>query len=397
MLARAADPAGPWSGRGVLNVSHAGGDLEAPHSTLYAMKTGVRAGGDVLEMDVRLSADGQLVVHHDDTVDRTTEATGLAATMTLAELQALDNAYWFVPDCWSCRDRAPEAYRLRGIRTGERPPPPGFTADDFRIPSLLDVVNAFPHRLLDIEIKGSYPADAATADALAAFIAERGIADRVLVASFDAALLGRFKELAPEVATSPSLDEMVEWFATRGPLPQHAVLQVPPMYGDIEVVTRQLVEDAHANGLAVWVWFNGNDDDSPVVWDHLIDLGVDGLVTGKPQQAQRTIAARGVVVRSAPELPATAPVAGGVARVRVACPGLHVDRCRSRLVFGLDGRVAGTADVAVARGRTRRVMVDLAPWARRAVAGGALPVTAIAFPVGDDTAPALRRVVLRST
>ena len=53
--------------------------------------------------------------------------------MTLAELQALDNAWWWSPTCWPCRDLSEEDYPLRGVRTGNAPPPDGFTSEDFRI------------------------------------------------------------------------------------------------------------------------------------------------------------------------------------------------------------------------------------------------------------------------
>ncbi|MDH3708221.1 MAG: glycerophosphodiester phosphodiesterase family protein, partial [Acidimicrobiia bacterium] len=301
------DPTSEWQERRVLNVAHAGGDLEAPHSTLYAMKTAVAAGTDVLELDLRLSADGVLMAHHDTTVDRTTEATGPVRDFTAAELHALDNAHWFVPNCWSCKGLPDEAYELRGIRTGERPAPAGFGPEDFTIPTLAEVVATFPHRLLDVEIKDGSDG-IATAEALATFIADHGPSDRYLVASFDDDLLDHFKALAPDVATSPGLDTMTQWFATREPLPDHEVLQVPPEFSGIEVVTQQFVDDAHAAGLAVWVWFNGTDDDSPETWRHLIDLGVDALLTGKPAAAEPVIEANDVRFTVAPEVDDVASV-----------------------------------------------------------------------------------------
>ena len=97
-----------------LNIAHAGGDQAAPHSTLFAMAQAVEAGASVLELDVQLTGDGVLIVQHDDTVDRTTEATGPVADLTLAEIKALDNAYWFSPECWPCQDRPLEEYIYRG-------------------------------------------------------------------------------------------------------------------------------------------------------------------------------------------------------------------------------------------------------------------------------------------
>jgi glycerophosphoryl diester phosphodiesterase len=136
-----------------LVIAHAGGDFEAPHSTMYAFTEAALAGTDVLEMDVMLTADDVLVVHHDDTVDRTTETTGAVRDLTYAELAALDNAHWFVPGTWSDQSLPADAYELRGIRTGERPPPPGYGPDDFRIETFRAVAEAFPDHVLDVELK----------------------------------------------------------------------------------------------------------------------------------------------------------------------------------------------------------------------------------------------------
>ncbi|MCY3953146.1 MAG: glycerophosphodiester phosphodiesterase family protein [bacterium] len=70
--------------------------------------TTAAAGADVLELDVQLTADNVLIVQHDDTVDRTTEANGPVAERTLAEIQTLDNAYWFAPGRWGDRSRPPK-------------------------------------------------------------------------------------------------------------------------------------------------------------------------------------------------------------------------------------------------------------------------------------------------
>ena len=99
--------------RPVANLAHAGGDYEAPHSTIFAMRTAVEAGADIIDLDLRLSGDGVIMVQHDDTVDRLTGDTGAATSFTAAQLQAMDNAYWFVPNCWSCHDRAPSEYRYQ--------------------------------------------------------------------------------------------------------------------------------------------------------------------------------------------------------------------------------------------------------------------------------------------
>jgi len=398
--AREAPPADAWLRRRPLNIAHAGGDLEAPHETMSAYVTAVRAGADVLEMDVRLSADDQLVVVHDATVDRTTGATGPVRDRTAAELQQLDNAYWFVPGCWSCHDRPESEYVYREIRTGVKPPPRGFTPADFTIPTLRQVFDRFPDRLLDIEIKDG-PDGMRAAEKLAALLHETGRGDRVAVASFDDAILEHFKALAPEVATSPGLARMTGWFFDRTPMPEHRVLQVPPVYTGLTVVTPEFVADAHRLGLAVHVWFNGDDDDVPAVWDALLDMGVDGLITGKPKLLQQTLDRREQVFRVAPAV--TGPLGTGFlqARLPVHCPALAADRCRAVVLvvspIGPRGSTVplalGLADLAPGTGGVARLLAPTPPgmWRRAERAG----ITAVFRPGNADTAPATVPVSLR--
>ncbi|NND66765.1 MAG: hypothetical protein HKN19_04175, partial [Halioglobus sp.] len=117
-----------------LNFAHRGGVIDFPENTLYAYAEAARAGADVLEMDVYQTQDNELVIIHDDTVDRTTNGTGRVTDLTLAELRALDAAFWYIPGEGVRRDRAGEDYTFRGIATGEKPPPAGYAPEDFRIP-----------------------------------------------------------------------------------------------------------------------------------------------------------------------------------------------------------------------------------------------------------------------
>ena len=108
-----------WTDRRPLHIAHQGGESEVPSATMYALKTAIRKGADMLEVDVHATADGELVLLHDTTVDRTTEGTGNVEDLTLAEVQALDAAYWFVPGRNAVHDAPAADYALRGIRTGD--------------------------------------------------------------------------------------------------------------------------------------------------------------------------------------------------------------------------------------------------------------------------------------
>ena len=283
-----------------LVIAHAGGDQDHPHSTTYAYSRSAAAGADVLELDVQLTADGVLIVQHDDTVDRTTETTGPVADLTLAEIQVLDNAHWFVPGLWGDQTRPATEYVFRGVRGGATEPPPGFDAEDFRVATFREVAERFGHHVLDVEIKLQRGPDGeedprsgiATAEVLAAEIAELGREDSVIVACFDDEVLAAFQELAPDVATSPGTDELVAWWLAGEALdPRYRVLQVPFIYGGIEVVQPDLVDRVHSEGRHVWVWLSGTDvRESREFYAELLRRGVDGLIAGRPAEAVAALA-----------------------------------------------------------------------------------------------------------
>ncbi len=284
-----------------LVIAHAGGDFEAPHSTMYAFTEAALAGTDVLEMDVMLTADDVLVVHHDDTVDRTTETTGAVRDLTYAELAALDNAHWFVPGTWSDQSLPADAYELRGIRTADRPAPPGYGPDDFRIETFRAVAEAFPDHVLDVELKVQRTADgepdleraARAAQVLADEIMALGRTESVIVVSFDAAVIAAFHALAPDVATSPALDTLVAWY-TGAPVefaPTDVVFQVPPFYEGVEVLTPDVIARAQAEGFDVWVWMDDTTtQEEASFYRMLLDRGVDGLLVSRPTVAVDVIA-----------------------------------------------------------------------------------------------------------
>src|SRR3954469_20487640 len=92
-----------WTKLRVLNIAHQGGEDEFPSNTMYAFKKSLKAGADMLELDIGVSKDGQVIVMHDTSVDRTSSGTGYLKDKTLKQLRKLDNAYWFV--------RGDDAYR----------------------------------------------------------------------------------------------------------------------------------------------------------------------------------------------------------------------------------------------------------------------------------------------
>jgi glycerophosphoryl diester phosphodiesterase len=280
------DVANPWLDRRVLNYAHQGGAREAPSSTLFALRQAVAGGADGLELDVHATADGVVMVCHDATVDRTTEGAGAIAQLTYAEVCALDNAHWWVPGEVVAPDRAEDEYVHRGK-----------AADDpaFRIATLREVLDEFPHVFLNLDIKQTAPAVEPYEQPVADLLREFGRSDDVIVASFDDRATDAFSAIAPEVSTScGTVMTTMIWQAihdgTALPETRHHALQVPAAVGDIVVVDEQFVTGAHDHGLAVHVW----TIDEPDEMERLIDLGVDGVMTDRPSVLEAILQHRGV-------------------------------------------------------------------------------------------------------
>lgn len=288
---------GAWTDRRFLHIAHQGGENEVPSATMYALKTALRKGADMLEVDVHATADRELVVLHDTTVDRTTDGTGAVQEMTLAQLQELDAAYWFVPGRNAVRG-APEAdYVLRGIRTGAREPPPGCTPEDFRIPTLREVLAEFPGVMMNIEIKNGPPQGAGYEKELADLLAEAGRGDDTIVASFIDSWTETFRAYNMDVSTSTGTGQSAAFKATSqaalagSPTLMHEAFQVPIEFNGVLVVDADFVADAHANGMAVHVW---TVDDAETM-HALLDIGVDGIMTAAPTVLEQVLQERGTL------------------------------------------------------------------------------------------------------
>ena len=249
-----------------LVIAHQGGDDLFPSSTRFAYDAAATMGVDVLEMDVHLTSDGRLVVIHDATVDRTTEGTGDVAALTSSDLAALDAAYDWSPG----REGRSFPYRGRG----------------YGVPLLVDVLADHPDMPLVIEIK---PTGSETAEALCATLRQVGRAEDAVVGSFHADASAAFRTACPEVATSATPNEVRAFLVLArarlaGPYrPPFEALQVPVREGSIEVITPAFVRTAHAKGVQVHAWTIDERDEM----DRLLDLGVDGLITDRPDRALR--------------------------------------------------------------------------------------------------------------
>ncbi|HLX78863.1 MAG TPA: glycerophosphodiester phosphodiesterase [Acidimicrobiales bacterium] len=280
--------ANPWLDRRVISYAHQGGEKEAPSSTLFAMERALELGMTGIELDVHATRDGVLVVGHDPTIDRTTNRSGDISSLSIDELRDLDNAYWFVPELGTPHDRPPSEYVHRGR----------FATDSrFGVATLVDVLERFPGVVLNLDIKQTAPEVKPYEEALARLLMEYQRTDDVVVASFFDAATERFSKLAPLIPTSPGQSEITRFVQSivagsppEDEISRHAAIQIPPRFRGFELVTADLVNAAHALGLAVHVWTV--DDPSEMEW--LCGLGVDGIMTDRPSVLDSVLSRLGI-------------------------------------------------------------------------------------------------------
>jgi glycerophosphoryl diester phosphodiesterase len=296
----AAGASNPWlDQRSFINMAHQGGEDEFPSNTMYAFRQALAAGADTLELDVNRTKDDQFVVMHDWTVDRTTNGTGYTTDLTLAEIQALDGAYNFIPGRNAVPGEDPSEYPFRGVRTGAKPPPDGFTPDDFRVPTLTEVMEAFPDTPINIEIKGQEDEESEfirNAELLAVLLNATDRRDLIVV-SFNQAAVDRFHELAPEIDIAPGLNGLVGYFLNGEAMPNAdavVAIQVPTEFGDLEVLTPERVAQAHRAGWAVHIWLSGNEENARV-YNDILDHCVDGIMPARPTALEQVLRRRDVV------------------------------------------------------------------------------------------------------
>jgi glycerophosphoryl diester phosphodiesterase len=291
LLPAATQAQNPWLGKGVLDIAHQGGEDEFPSNTLYAFKRSITAGADMLELDVGVTKDGKVVVSHDTTLDRTTNGRGTIGSHTLRQIRRLDGAYWFSrgDDAYS-HDRKRSAYKLRGIATGRRKPPKGYARKDFRVPTLAEVMKAFPRTPINIEIKGRTKAEepaeyVRNAEVLARLLSRTERRD-LIVASFQQPALDRFHRLAPAIGLAPGIDGTAAWLGGGAPGPGVVAFQLPITFESLSITNAENVGRAHREGYAWHTWLS-DDGESPAIWRQLIDWCVDGVMTARPAAFER--------------------------------------------------------------------------------------------------------------
>lgn len=252
-------------------IAHRCGAFEAPENTIAALTIAAESSAiDAVELDVRLTRDGQLVVIHDATVDRTTSGAGLVSSFTLRQLKRFDAGYHFTNDKGSTYP-----YRGKGIT----------------IPTLDEVLTQFPNLGLFVELKDS---NDAAASALSKLLEKHNAFDRVIVVMIDVKHRAgkRLRKLEPRIKTGHTSREISAFvalskfklsglFKVKG-----YTFEVPMRKFRINLPTASFIRQAHKKGISVLVW----TINEPSIMRQCIELGVDGIITDDVRTLKRIIA-----------------------------------------------------------------------------------------------------------
>lgn len=247
-------------------IAHRGSKLMWPENTMLAFAHAHDSGLRWLETDLHLSSDGSVMCIHDDTVDRTTDATGAVSDFTAAELGSLDAAFRFEVD-------GDYPYRDRG----------------YGVPTLEELVTEFDDCRLVVDLKQ---------DGLARpvwdLIRRLDLADRIIVGSFSDRRLAEFRSVSGGgVATSAgprAVARALASAAVKTPPRLADALQVPVNARGVPIVTARSVRKFHDAGYQVHVW----TVNSSKLMHRLLDLGVDAIITDRPDALKAVMIERGV-------------------------------------------------------------------------------------------------------
>lgn len=252
----------PFFVREPMVLAHRGASAYAPDHTLEALRIALEQGADAIEADVHLTRDGHPVLHHSGNLAENTDGSGPIARYSLTELLRLDAGYAWSPD-------------------GGRSHP--FRGKGQRILPLAEALATFSAARFNLDIK-----ERRAAVPVRRVIDQHGASDRVLLASFYS------WRRAPALSgysgpRSVTLDRMIglmlgHWLDLdalwNGTID---AFQLPERYWGLRVVTPGLIQRAHDHGIRVHVWTVDHRSEM----DRLLEWGVDGIVTKKPDVALR--------------------------------------------------------------------------------------------------------------
>lgn len=235
-----------------LVLAHRGASGYAPENTMEAFELAAKMGVDGFELDVHLTSDGQVVICHDEKLDRTSNAQGRIPEYTFSELRAMDFGYHF----YNC------------------------TRKGIKIPTLDEVYElAKPLGLIvNVEIKPSYPEIIPACYEIAK---RHGMLENVIYSSFDHFQVRRMKEQYPDTFVAPlyNFNMVNPW----NYCPELGAAAIHPKYTQIQL-DKDYVKNCHDRGIRVHTWTVNTEEQM----QQMLDLGVDAIITNYPDIAIKT-------------------------------------------------------------------------------------------------------------
>ena len=236
-----------------LVIAHRGASGECPENTLSAYERAVEQSADMIEIDLHLSRDGVVMIHHDASLERLGESGEI-------------------------RDHAASELALMNAA-------PGTTLKE-RIPTLLDVLDGFGERMhFNLELKiGLNAAYEGIEEIALAAVEERGLGSRMLFSSFYDGVLTKMRSLS----ASARLATLVSPRAPARMIERAQSVSAEAINPEVRLVDAALVSQAHAAGLAVYPY----TEDDPAGMKRLLDAGVDGIITNHPARLRALLNGR---------------------------------------------------------------------------------------------------------
>lgn len=242
-----------------LHASHRGGAALYPENTLYAFERAVRLHRtDLLELDVHASADGVVVVAHDDTLDRCTDGSGLLSSLPWSALSRLDAAFRFTPV-------GAEGTPLRG--------------EGVRLPRFDEVLRAFPSLRLNVEVKST-----SALEPFVALVRKEQCLDRLCIGSEHDAIAAELARLLPGACLFYPRDALAAFvLPTKGGEPpdddpRYTVLDMPYRWEGVTLFDAALARVAARHGKWINVWTVDEEADMR----RCLHEGVGGIMTDRP-------------------------------------------------------------------------------------------------------------------
>ncbi len=284
-----------------LLIAHGGGNREFPDNTLEACYNAYSVDPDVmLEMDVSITKDGVIIMSHDTTLDRRTNASGAIADWTYEDLknQKVDFGYYNTKVDGEYKDKTKyKDYRNVEVRPSDVPNYPNGLPnrdpDIFMVTRLTDVLEAFPNNTVNVEIKQDGETGMKALHAVIKIMEEHNAFNRVVLASFHNEIYKEIKRIAkeshPDLLCSPEYVG-VGLLLFSGALGLDAlysepvaVLQIPMSLSIIHLDKKWFVNVAHKHNIAVHYWTIDDEEDMK----YLIGIGADGIMTNLPHTLQK--------------------------------------------------------------------------------------------------------------